>query len=165
MNPTIKLCLLLAMLTSLSGCAFGTVSRIYATSGSDISLTEVRGGAATNEVCEYQEEAYLFIELAAKAATTVEEAVRKGAGMEQRETKPEPKCIAFKIHERAWFSSAESIDVQEHLREEFGSGHEFRNVTIRIKIDVLDLALNIGTLGIANSQTIEITGEMHRRTR
>jgi len=30
---------------------------------------------------------------------------------------------------------------------------------------VLDLALNIGTLGIANSQTIEITGEMHRRTR
>lgn len=168
MIPTTKFCLTLvclSMLVSLSGCAYGTVSRIYATSGSDISLTEVRGAGASDEVCEYRKEAYLFVELAAKAASTVEGAVRKGAGMEQREEKSEPKCIAFTIHERAWFSAAKSIDVQKYLREEFGTGHAFRSVTLEIKVDLLDLALNIVTLGIASSQTIEITGEMHRRSR
>jgi hypothetical protein len=154
----------LALLTSLSGCAFGTVSKIYATSGSDISLTEVHRADTGTQHCEYHKEAMLFIELAQKAATAVDGAVRQTAGMEQREEEPEPACVAFKIHERVWFSAAESINVQKYLREEFGSGREFQNIVIETKIDLLDLALNIGTLGIANSRTIEFSGEMHYRS-
>jgi hypothetical protein len=158
---------LLAMMIALTGCAYGTVSRIYATSGSDISLTEVRAANEPTAICVYQEEAYLLIEKAAQAAVIVEGAVRKGTGLDAREDEPPPPCVAFKIHERLWFEgeNSETINVQEHLREEFGSGHAFRNVSIHLKIDGLDWALNIMTLGFANSRTLEITGDLHPRTR
>jgi hypothetical protein len=167
-NPTIRslsVLACLAMLPSLTGCAYGTISRVYATSGSDISLTEVRAAGEASAVCEYQKEAYLLIEVATEAASVVEGVVREQTGMDAREEKPPPPCIAFEIHERVWFDAAESINLQELLREEYGTGHSFRNVSLRIKIDVLDLALNIFTLGIANSRSLEVSGDLHPRTR
>lgn len=155
----------LPILMSLTGCTYGTISRIYATSGSDIALTEPRVAGDANVVCDYQEEAYLLIEKALEAASFVEGVVRSQTGMDAREEEPAPPCVAFKIHERLWFDAAESINVQEYLREEFGSGHDIRNVSIEMKIDLLDYALNFVTLGIANSLTIEFSGELHPRTR
>jgi len=123
-NPTIRslsVLACLAMLPSLTGCAYGTISRVYATSGSDISLTEVRAAGEASAVCEYQKEAYLLIEVATEAASVVEGVVRDQTGMDAREEKPPPPCIAFKIHERVWFDAAESINLQELLREEYGA--------------------------------------------
>ena len=60
------------------------------------------------------------------------------------------------------FDSTASIDVQELLRGEFGTGHEFRNISIKIKISWFDWLLNVFTLGLANSQTIEVTGDPDR---
>ena len=127
-------------------------------------MTESRRAGEETAICVYQEEAYLLIEKAIEAAAVVETVVRRETGMDAMEVKPPPPCISFKIHERVWFDGAESINIQEHLREEFGSGHEFRNVSLHMKVDLLDWALNIMTLGIASSLTIEIAGEMHPRT-
>jgi hypothetical protein len=79
---------------------------------------------------------------------------------EEQETKRTdlPVCESFEIHERETFDSTGSIDIQEYLREEFGTGHEFQNVSVKLRVGLLDYIFNVCTLGLANSQTIEISG-------
>lgn len=66
---------------------------------------------------------------------------------------------AFKIEKRITFDYTGAIDVQEVLRERFGSGHEFENVSVKLKADVPDFFLNLITIGIAQSKTFEISGD------
>ena len=73
-------------------------------------------------------------------------------------------CVSFEIHENLSFDDAKSIDVQEYLREEFGSGYQFGDVSVRIEIGFFNWMLNLCTLGIANSQTIVITGDRYPRS-
>jgi hypothetical protein len=66
---------------------------------------------------------------------------------------------AFIITERITFDYTGAIDVQEHLRAKYGSGHQFQNVTVKLKMEALDVLINIFTLGLAQSKTFEITGD------
>ena len=140
----------------LVGCAYGVQARIYATSGSDVSLT--RSGkvdVAAGEVCpHYVESSYLF-----EKASELKDYMSGDSAPEPEAKEPLPACQSFQIHERMAFDSTASIDVQELLRGEFGTGHEFRNISIKIKISWFDWLLNVFTLGLANSQTIEVTGD------
>lgn len=65
----------------------------------------------------------------------------------------------FKIQQRVVFDYTSVVDVQELIREKFGSGHEFQNVSVKVKSDFVDFLLNLVTLGIAASKTLEISGD------
>ncbi len=71
----------------------------------------------------------------------------------------------FTIHHRLVFDYTGAIDVQELLRERYGSGHEFQNVTVKLKSDGIDFLLNLVTFGLAQSRSVEITGDKVRRAR
>ena len=68
----------------------------------------------------------------------------------------------FKINHRQVFDYTGSVDVQELLRDHYGSGHVFQNVTIKYKNDVVDILLNLVTLGLASSRSFEVSGDMVR---
>lgn len=51
------------------------------------------------------------------------------------------------------------MDVQKLLRDRFGSGHKFENLTVKIQQDPEDVLINIVTLGIAPAKTFEISGD------
>jgi hypothetical protein len=71
------------------------------------------------------------------------------------------QCVSFEIHENLSGAEAKKIDVQEFLREEFGSGYRFGSVSVKTKIGFFNWLANVLTLGIANSQTIVITGDRY----
>lgn len=66
---------------------------------------------------------------------------------------------AFRIEERRTFDFTSAVDVQELLRERFGSGRQFQNVSVKVKTDAADFLLNFVTLGLAQSKTFEISGD------
>jgi hypothetical protein len=142
----------------LSGCAYGVRSRIFATSGNDIALTQSGTvDVAAGQVCPHFVESSYLIEKAGQLKDYVAKDPEKAATPEVSSSPP--PCQSFQIHERMVFDSTGSIDIQEMLREEFGTGHEFRNVSIKLKIAWFDWLLNVFTIGIANSQTVEVTGD------
>jgi hypothetical protein len=137
----------------------GTFARIYATSGSHISLTQLEGPTGESGICEHRAEQAPLIE----AAIAVKEYLSRD---EEGEKSSElPPCESFEFHERLVFDSTGSIDLQAYFRREFGSGHDFRNVSVRLEVGFIDYILNFCTLGIANSQTVEISGDRFTRTR
>jgi hypothetical protein len=70
-------------------------------------------------------------------------------------------CVSFEIHENVVFGEGESIDLQEYLREEFGTGYKFGSVSVKVRIGFFNWLVNVCTLGIANSRTITITGDRY----
>ena len=68
----------------------------------------------------------------------------------------------FKIEHRLTFDYTGAIDVQEVLREHYGSGQKFENVSVKLKIKPEDFLFNLFTLNIANSKTFEISGDKVR---
>ena len=66
---------------------------------------------------------------------------------------------SFKIEKRITFDYTSAIDAQELLRERFGSGHEFQNVSVKLNADFTDFLINLFTLGLAQSKTFEISGD------
>ena len=66
---------------------------------------------------------------------------------------------AFKIEHRLVFDYTGAVDVQELLRDRYGSGHQFENLSVKIKQEPIDIIVNIFTLGIAQSKTFEISGD------
>lgn len=68
----------------------------------------------------------------------------------------------FKIEHRITFDYTSAIDVQEILREKYGSGQKFENVSVKLKVKPEDFLFNFFTLGIANSKTFEISGDKVR---
>lgn len=66
---------------------------------------------------------------------------------------------SFTIEHRIVFDYTAAVDIQELLRKRYGSGHEFQNVTVKLKIDPVDYLLNLITIGLANSRSFEITGD------
>jgi hypothetical protein len=66
----------------------------------------------------------------------------------------------FKVQKRFIFDYSGGFDIQEVLRERYGSGHEFQNVTVKLKYGGLDVLLNVVTLALANSRTVEVSGDM-----
>jgi hypothetical protein len=68
----------------------------------------------------------------------------------------------FKIEHRISFDYTSAIDVQEVLRERFGSGQRFENVSVKLKVKPEDFFINLLTLGIAQSKTFEISGDKSR---
>lgn len=135
----------------------GTFSRVYATSGSSISLTQREGPTVESGICEHHAEPAYLIE----AAMAVKDYV-SGAEEEEKSTQL-PPCESFEFHERLVFDSTGAVDLQRYFREEFGTGHDFRNVSVRLKVGFIDYILNLCTLGIANSQTVVITGDRFTR--
>jgi hypothetical protein len=69
---------------------------------------------------------------------------------------------AFKLEHRISFDYTSSVDVQEVLRERYGSGQKFENVSVKVKVKPEDFLINLVTLGIAQSKTFEITGDKVR---
>jgi hypothetical protein len=142
----------------LSGCTMGTFARIYATSGSNISLTLLEGPTGDYGTCEHDAEQAPLIE----AAIAVKDYLSRD---EEKKSSELPPCESFEFHERLVFDSTGSIDLQAYFRREYGSGHDFRNVSVRLEVGFIDYILNLCTLGIANSQTVEITGDRFTRMR
>lgn len=66
---------------------------------------------------------------------------------------------AVKIEHRLVFDYTGAVDVQEVLRERYGSGHQFENVSVKIKQEPVDIIVNIFTFGLAQSKTFEISGD------
>lgn len=66
---------------------------------------------------------------------------------------------SVKIEHRLVFDYTGAVDVQEVLRERYGSGHQFENVSVKIKQEPVDIIVNIFTLGLAQSKTFEISGD------
>ena len=142
---TIPILLLASASLLAMGCAFGTRNRIYATSGNDIALTRYDAASKAAGTCAKWKEADYLVELAGGGKAPAKDAA----------------CVSFEIHEDISFSDAKSIDVQEYLRQEFGSGYRFGDVSVKLEIGVWNWLLNVATLGIANSQTIVITGDRY----
>jgi hypothetical protein len=69
---------------------------------------------------------------------------------------------SFKVMKRITFDYTAALDVQEVLREHYGSGNEFQNVTVKLKTEVDDYFINLITFGTAKSKTFEITGDKVR---
>lgn len=65
----------------------------------------------------------------------------------------------FRITHRIMFDYTSAIDVQEILRDRYGSGHQFQNVTLKLKSDVGDFMINLVTFGLAQSKSFEISGD------
>jgi hypothetical protein len=128
-----------------TGCAFGTQGRIYATPGNDIALTRYDEAARAAGTCSRWKESNYAVELAGRG-----KGPEDGAG-----------CVSFEIHENVLFGEGESIDLQEYLREEFGTGYKFGSVSVKVHIGFLNWLANVCTLGIANSRTITITGDRY----
>jgi hypothetical protein len=68
----------------------------------------------------------------------------------------------FKIEHRITFDYTSAIDLQEILREKYGSGQKFENVSVKLKVKPEDFLFNLFTFGIANSKTFEISGDKVR---
>jgi hypothetical protein len=66
---------------------------------------------------------------------------------------------AFKIEHRRVFDYTGAVDVQELLRDRYGSGHQFENLSVKIKQEPVDIIVNIFTLGLAQSKTFEVSGD------
>lgn len=66
---------------------------------------------------------------------------------------------SFKIEHRLVFDYTGAVDVQELLRDRYGSGHQFENLSVKIKQEPIDIIVNIFTLGLAQSKTFEISGD------
>ena len=66
---------------------------------------------------------------------------------------------SFKIDHRMLFDYTGAVDVQELLRDRFGSGHKFENLSVKIKQEPADILINIVTIGIAQAKTFEIAGD------
>jgi hypothetical protein len=145
-RSTVVAILLLSISALLAtGCAFGTQGRIYATPGNDISLTRYDEAAKAAGPCARWKESDYLVEVA-------------GAG---EHPERDAGCVSFEIHENLMGGAAESVDVQAYLREEFGTGYQFGSVAVRIHIGFFNWLVNVCTLGIANSQTITITGDRY----
>jgi hypothetical protein len=69
---------------------------------------------------------------------------------------------AFKIEHRITFDYTGAVDVQEVLRERYGSGQKFENISVKLKVKPEDFLINLITLGIAQSKTFEISGDKIR---
>jgi hypothetical protein len=93
----------------LCGCTFGTVARIYATSGSDISLTDTDRSEIESAVCPHRGEPS-YLHKAAGAVSSMKDLVT-GAEHGQASTglpgvsSAAPTCESFEIHERIAFDS------------------------------------------------------------
>ena len=72
---------------------------------------------------------------------------------------PNDSGEAFKIEHRISFDYTSAVDIQEVLRERFGSGQKFENVTVKLKINPEDFFINLFTFQIAQSKTFEISGD------
>jgi len=72
---------------------------------------------------------------------------------------PNQSGESFKIEHRISFDYTSAVDIQDVLRERYGSGHKFENVTVKLKVNVEDFFLNVFTFGIAQSKTFEISGD------
>ena len=70
---------------------------------------------------------------------------------------------SFRVTKRIMFDYTKALDVQEVLRENYGSGNEFQNVTVKLKTEVDDFFINFITFGTAQSRTFEISGDKVRR--
>ena len=68
----------------------------------------------------------------------------------------------FKIEHRIMFDYTGAVDVQEVLRDRYGSGQKFENVTIKLKVKPEDFLINLVTFTIAQSKTFEISGDKVR---
>ncbi len=68
----------------------------------------------------------------------------------------------FKIEHRIMFDYTGAVDVQEVLRERYGSGQKFENVSIKLKMKPEDFLINLVTINIAQSKTFEISGDKIR---
>ncbi len=66
---------------------------------------------------------------------------------------------SFKIEHRLVFDYTGALDVQELLRDRYGSGHQFENLSVKIKQEPVDIIVNLFTLGLAQSKTFEISGD------
>jgi hypothetical protein len=66
---------------------------------------------------------------------------------------------AFKIDHRISFDYTSAVDIQDVLRERYGSGHKFENVSVKLKVNPEDFFINLFTFGIAQSKTFEISGD------
>jgi hypothetical protein len=66
---------------------------------------------------------------------------------------------SFKLEHRLVFDYTGAVDVQEVLRSRYGSGHQFENLSVKIKQEPIDIIVNIFTLGLAQSKTFEISGD------
>lgn len=145
---------ILISLFFLSGCTMGTLTRIYATPGSGVSLTRLDAAAKRSGICEHSKESLYLFEVAGK----IMDSLSKDKPVAKTD---EPVCLSFEIHEHIRFQDSEAIDIQEYLREEFGSGYEFGSISVKLEIGLFDWCLNLVTFGIANSQTIVITGDRY----
>jgi len=141
----VSILVLLISMVLATGCAFGTRGGIYATPGNDIALTRYDEASKAAGPCVQWKESGYLVEVAGGGKHPAKDAA----------------CVSFEIHENLSFDDAKSIDVQEYLREEFGSGYQFGAVAVRIEIGFFNWMLNLCTLGIANSQTIVITGDRY----
>ena len=72
------------------------------------------------------------------------------------------RAESFTITERMMFDYTNSLDVQELIRRKFGSGVLVQNVTVKLQQDPVDFVLNVVTIGIAQSRTFEISGDIIR---
>ena len=72
------------------------------------------------------------------------------------------RAESFTITERRIFDYTNALDVQELLRKKFGSGVMVQNVTVKVQQDPADFLLNLVTIGIAQSRTFEISGDLIR---
>jgi hypothetical protein len=73
-----------------------------------------------------------------------------------------PSGEPFKIEHRISFDYTGAVDVQEVLRERYGSGQKFENVSVKLKVKPEDFLMNLITFGIAQSKTFEISGDKVR---
>lgn len=69
---------------------------------------------------------------------------------------------SFTIEHRLVFDYTSAVDVQELLRARYGTGHQFENISVKIRQDPIDVIVNIFTLGLAQSKTFEVTGDKVR---
>ncbi len=73
-----------------------------------------------------------------------------------------PAGEPFKIEHRITFDYTGAVDIQEVLRERYGSGQKFENVTVKLKVKPEDFLINLVTFGFAQSKTFEISGDKVR---
>lgn len=72
------------------------------------------------------------------------------------------RAQSFTVTERIMFDYTGALDVQELVRKKYGSGGVVQNVTVKVQQDPADFLLNFITLGIAQSKTFEISGDILR---
>lgn len=70
------------------------------------------------------------------------------------------RANSFSIKERVMFDYTGALDVQELVRRQYGSGRTIQNVTVKVQQDPMDFLVNFATLGIAQSKTFEVSGDL-----